>query len=42
MFHSYLLADKSIPLVGSSNKTNLEPPQSAIATESFLLLPPES
>jgi len=36
MFQVYLLADKSMPAVGSSKTTNLEPPQSAIATESFL------
>jgi len=42
MFQSYLLADKSIPLVGSSNKTNLDPPHSAIATESFRLFPPDN
>ena len=32
---------KSIPAVGSSNKTNLDPPINAIATDSFLLDPPD-
>jgi len=42
MFQSYRLACKSIPLVGSSNNTNFELPQREIATDNFLLLPPES
>mmetsp|Transcript_30806 Transcript_30806/g.45591 ORF Transcript_30806/g.45591 Transcript_30806/m.45591 type:complete len:122 (-) Transcript_30806:2311-2676(-) len=37
-----LLEYGSIPLVGSSNRTNLGSPQRAIATESFLFIPPES
>ncbi len=41
MFHSLRLALKSIPAVGSSNTTSFELPMSAIATESFRLLPPE-
>jgi hypothetical protein len=42
MFQSDLLAYKSMPDVGSSSSTNLLPPQSAIETESFLRLPPDS
>ena len=41
MFHNFLLAVKSIPAVGSSKSTNLDPPIRAIATDSFLLDPPE-
>jgi hypothetical protein len=41
MFQSFLLALKSIPAVGSSRITSFEFPTRAIATESFLLLPPE-
>jgi len=42
MSHNYLLADKSMPLVGSSSKTNLESPHKAIATDNLRLFPPES
>lgn len=37
-----LLDTGSIPEVGSSKNTTLDPPKIAIANESFLLLPPES
>ena len=41
MFHRVLRDDKSMPDVGSSKSTSLEPPIRAIATESFRLEPSE-
>lgn len=40
-FHNVRLAEGSIPDDGSSNITTLEPPHSAIATHSFLFIPPD-
>ena len=40
IYYVYLLPDISIPAVGSSNTTNLDPPTKAIATLNFLLFPP--
>jgi hypothetical protein len=40
-FHIYLLAHGSIPVEGSSKKTTLGFASIAMATESFLLFPPE-